>query len=331
MRAAITKLLDGTGEFTVVDTAKDGQEAIDKVLECQPDVVTMDFNMPRLNGAQAVKAIMEKRPTPIIMFSAHTREGARETFEALRAGAVDFCTKPAGEVSAQLDSIKGELCAKLRAAAHSRPRRFSAPRLPKSSGSLRKPRMATLPPAGARVIFIGVSTGGPVALSQVIPALPASLRSAIVVIQHMPPAFTATLADRLNAESKVIVREAAEGDRPMPGTVLIAPGGKHLEVESDGTLHLVDGPLVHGCRPAADVTMKSAAAAFGRRAVGLVMTGMGKDGAEGLAAIKRASGKTFVQDKESCVIYGMPKAALDLGVVDEVVTLDELATKLQSL
>jgi two-component system chemotaxis response regulator CheB len=330
MRAAIKNLLDETGEFEVVDTAKDGQDAVDKVPQARPDVITMDFNMPRLNGAQAVKAIMASHPTPVIMFSAHTLEGARETFEALNAGAVDFCTKPAGEVSSQLAGIADELRTKLRAAAQSSPRGLTRP-APSSSASLRKPRMSTLPPSGARVLIIGISTGGPAALSRLIPELPASLRSSVIIVQHMPPAFTATLAERLNAGSKVEVREAQEGDRPMPGMVLVAPGGKHLEVDASGVLRLTDGPLVHGCRPAADVTMKSAAAAYGRRAVGLVMTGMGKDGAAGLAAIRSAAGKTFVQDKESCVIYGMPKAALELGVVDEVITLDNLATRIQGL
>lgn len=331
MRAAIKKLLDSQGDFDVIGMARDGQEAVSKVAELSPDVVTMDFNMPRMNGVESVQRIMATKPTPVLMFSAHTRQGATETFRALRAGAVDFVTKPAGEVSAQLDDIADELCNKLRMAAKSRPRPSSDPTTPEPKQSLRALRPMTLPPGGTRIIFIGISTGGPVALSRVIPRLPASLRSAIVVVQHMPPAFTATLAERLDKESTVTVVEAKDGDRPLPGVVYLAPGGKHLEIDVKGRLRLTDGALVHGCRPAADVTMKSAAPVYGRRAVGVVMTGMGKDGAAGLAAIKANSGKTFAQDKESCVIYGMPKAAMDLGVVDEVIALDDIATKLQAL
>jgi two-component system, chemotaxis family, protein-glutamate methylesterase/glutaminase len=350
MRAAIKKLLDARPEFHVIDMARDGQEGIEKALALHPDVITMDFNMPRMNGVQAVREIMRQCPTPVLMFSAHTRKGAKETFDALHAGAFDFVTKPAGEVSAHLDGIADELCRKLSAAARSRPGTPAQSRPPglrtSRTMSAVSPRARTtetmaVPSLRAsrsqstsilpRVVVVGISTGGPVALSRVIPLLPASLRVAVIVVQHMPAAFTAILAERLSSESQVEVREAQDGDRPRAGTVLIAPGGKHLSVDSSGILRLTDGPLVHGCRPAADVTMKSAAAAYGRRAIGVVMTGMGKDAAEGLAAIKAASGKTFAQDKDSCVIFGMPKAAIDLGVVDEIIALDDIASKLSQL
>ncbi len=339
MRAAIKSLLDSRPEFYVVDMAKDGKEAVDKVLSLRPDVVTMDFNMPRKNGVEAIVAIMEQCPTPVLMFSAHTRQGAKETFDALHAGAFDFVTKPAGEVSAQLDGIADELCSKLAAAARSTPR--TKPRTPTRT-SLRTTRPMSVPTLRSsrtmaavnpnpRIVFIAISTGGPVALSRVIPQLPASLRVGIVIVQHMPPTFTGALAERLNAESPLQVREAANGDMPCPGLVLVAPGGQHVEFDSSGAIKLVAGPLVHGCRPAADVTMKSAARVYGRRAIGLIMTGMGKDGAEGLLAIKQAGGKTLAQDKASSVIFGMPKAALELDAVDEIVALDDVATKLQQI
>lgn len=343
MRAAIKKLLDERPEFHVVGVAKDGRDAVKKVLALKPDVVTMDFNMPQMNGVEAVRAIMEQRPTPVLMFSAHTRQGAKETFDALHAGAIDFVTKPAGEVSSQLDGIADELCRKLVAASRSRiPRVPSGRSTTARAPSLRTSRTIAVPSLrrsqamGAvnpnpRVIFIAVSTGGPVALSRVIPQLPASLRSGVVIVQHMPATFTGALADRLNSESHLQVREARDGDIPHPGLVLLAPGGKHLKVELNGTLRLADGPAVHGCKPAADFTMMGAAAAYGRRAVGLVMTGMGKDGAQGLQAIKQAGGKTLAQDKESSLIFGMPKAALDLDAVDEVVALDNIAVKLSQL
>ncbi len=361
MRAAIKKLLDSRPEFHVIDLARDGAEGVEKVCSLRPDVVTMDFNMPRKNGVEAVQEIMERCPTPVLMFSAHTRQGARETFDALHAGAFDFVTKPAGEVSAQLDDIADELCRKLGAAARSTPkprgttrsslrstRTVPAPSL-RSSRTMKavSPRRTTgsmaavAPPrttrsmaavsANPRIVFVGISTGGPVALSKVIPLLPASIRVGIVIVQHMPATFTGALAERLNNESALEVREAKDGDVPCPGLVLIAPGGKHASVDANGLICLTDEPPVHGCRPAADVTMKAAATVYGRRAIGLIMTGMGKDGAEGLLAIKRAGGKTLAQDKESSVIFGMPKAALELDAVDEVVTLSGLAAKLQLL
>ena len=322
MRAAIKKVLADAGEFEVVGQARDGQDAIDKVKELRPHVVTMDYNMPRMNGAAAVREIMRVCPTPIIMFSAHTRQGARETFEALGAGAVDFCTKPSGEVSANLAAIEDDLVSKLRAAAEATPRAFAPVTAAKPTGPI---KMTTLPPTGPRLVIIAISTGGPAALSRVIPSLPADVRFATLVIQHMPAQFTAALAERLDSQSAVKVREARDGDLPRPGLVLVAPGDRHVEVDSNGALRLVDGPLVNGCRPAADVTMKSAAPVYGRRLIGVVMTGMGKDGAAGMVAIKHADGKTMAQDQESSVIFGMPRAAIEAGVVDDVVSLDEIA------
>ena len=326
MRAAINKVLGDAGCFEFVGQARDGEDAVAKVLELKPQVVTMDYNMPKLNGAEAVRRIMKQRPTPVIMFSAHTRQGARETFEALAAGAVDFCTKPSGEVSANLAAIETELVAKLRAAAEARPRAMAPVTAQKPTGPV---RMATLPPTGPRLVIIGISTGGPAALSRLIPSLPANTRFATLVVQHMPAQFTSALAERLDGLSAVAVREAREGDIPRPGLVLIAPGDRHVVVDEGGVLHLTDDPHVHGCRPAADVTMKSAARAYGRRLIGVVMTGMGKDGAAGMVAIKNVDGKTIAQDQESSVIFGMPRAAIEAGAVDEVVPLEEIAARLR--
>ncbi len=326
MRAAINKVLSDAGCFEIVGQARDGADAVAKVVELKPQVVTMDYNMPKLNGAEAVREIMKQRPTPVIMFSAHTRQGARETFEALAAGAVDFCTKPSGEVSANLAAIEAELVAKLRAAAEARPRAMAPVTAKKPSAPL---RMATLPPTGPRLVIIAISTGGPAALSRVIPSLPANARFATLVVQHMPAQFTAALAERLDGLSAVKVREAREGDIPRPGLVLIAPGNRHVDVDEGGVLHLTDGPHVHGCRPSADVTMIAAARAYGRRLIGVVMTGMGKDGTAGMTAIKNADGRTMAQDQESSVIFGMPRAAIEAGVVDEVVPLEKIAGQLR--
>lgn len=390
MRGAIARTLGATGQFQVVGQAKDGHEAVQRVRELQPDVVSMDFNMPGLTGIDAVRAIMAERPTPIVMFSAHTTKGARETLDALAAGAVDFVTKPAGEVSADLSKVQDELVRKLTAAASSRPRavvaasvsvpvkvpvaRASGPgggsapssaRAPSSSGAppssgapssggasaagstplpgaVRGPLSPRAPGIGAarpsapggalpRLCVVAISTGGPVALGHLVPALPADTRFAVVVVQHMPAHFTAALAERLGATSALAVREAENGDRPRPGLVLIAPGDRHLEFDDRGAVVLRDGPLVNGCRPAADVTMLSAARVYGRRTIGVVMTGMGRDGTAGALAIRRAEGKTLAQDEDSSVIFGMPRSAIEAGAIDEVAPLGEIAARLRYL
>ncbi len=382
MRGAIAKTLTATGVFEVVGQAKDGHEALARVLSLKPDVVSMDFNMPGWTGADAVQAIMAQRPTPIVMFSAHTTKGAKETLDALAAGAVDFVTKPAGEVSADLSKVQEELVRKLTSASAARPRAsVRAPvsathtPIPQSSPSValgaaiagiagvagpastrhvpsatrpplssREPRPSNpgsavpvspraLPSGGAlpKLVVIAVSTGGPVALGQLVPQLPADTRFAVVIVQHMPAHFTAALADRLDHDSPLSVREAQNGDRPRPGLVLIAPGDKHLEFDDRGNVVLRDGPSVNGCRPAADVTMVSAARVYGRRTVGVVLTGMGRDGTAGALAIRRAEGRTLAQDEDSCVIFGMPRAAIEAGAIEEVAPLKEIASRLRYL
>jgi len=330
MRAAIAKTL-GAGPFEIVGQARDGREALAQIAKLRPDVVTMDFNMPGMNGAETVREVMRTQPTPVVMFSAHTRQGARETFDALAAGAVDFVTKPAGEVSIDLSKAADELMRKVIAASQARPRPAAAPAPVRPSGAILGGGIsrATLPGGLPRVCVIAVSTGGPAALSEVIPALPPDLRLALVVVQHMPAGFTSALAERLDGASKVTVREARGGERPLPGGVLIAPGDRHLEFDELGAVVLTDGPFVNGCRPAADVTMASAARVYGRRALGVVMTGMGKDGAQGALAIKRAEGKTLAQDQATSVIYGMPRAAIELGAIDEVAALGDIAAWLR--
>jgi two-component system chemotaxis response regulator CheB len=327
MRAAIAKSLD-PNKFEVVGQARDGKDALAKVAAFAPDVITMDFNMPGMNGAETVRALMQQRPTPVLMFSAHTKQGAKETFDALAAGAVDFLTKPAGEVSMDLSKISGELTQKLTAAAHSKPRVAAHVAPSRPSGRFSAVSL-TSPGALPRLCVIAVSTGGPAALSEVVPALPADFRLAVVVVQHMPAAFTGPFAERLDAASQLGVAEARTGDRPLAGHVLVAPGDHHLEFDDRGAVVLKDGPLVNGCRPAADVTMISAAKIYGRRTLGVVMTGMGKDGTAGALAIKRADGKTIAQDQASSVIWGMPKSAIDAGAIDETVALADIAAWLR--
>jgi two-component system chemotaxis response regulator CheB len=327
MRAAIKKALEADGRFEVAGVAKDGREGVDKVLALAPDVVTMDLNMPRLDGRGAVKEIMARRPTPVVMLSAYTREGARDTLDALAAGAVDFLAKPSGEVSSDFERLAPRLCAKLVEAAQAAPRSTPIPAARAHPGAPH----ATWPGTGPRVLVIGISTGGPATLGQLLPRLPGDLGLALLVVQHMPAKFTETLAERLDAQSAIEVREARDGDRPRQALALIAPGDHHLEVADAGVIRVTTAPEVNNCRPSVDVTMRSAARVFGRRAVGLLMTGMGRDGADGMGAIKAAGGVTLVQDRLSSVIWGMPKAAIDAGAADEVVALADLPARIARL
>jgi len=356
MRVAVARTISADPRFEVVGQAKDGQDGVDKTVELSPDVVTMDFNMPRLDGAAAVREILRLKPTPVVMLSAHTYEGAKETVEALAAGAVDFVTKPSGEVSTDLSGISAELLKKLAAARRARPQpppkedpaalRRSArdvtipidiqPRPASSSSSSGSSRSsgkrisfasAMLDPA----VIIAISTGGPSALEQVIPHLPANFSRGVLVVQHMPGQFTRALAERLDSMSAVKVREARPQDRIAAGVVMIAPGDKHVIFERTGMIKLTESPPVNGCRPSADVTLQSAASLYGRRLTTVVMTGMGRDGALGSSSAKAAGGKVFAQDKETSVVYGMPKAVVDLGLADEVLPLSRIAARLSRL
>lgn len=335
MRGAISRVLAADPRFEVAGQAKDGAEAVKLAADLAPDVISMDFNMPGLNGAEATRAILAKRATPIVMLSAHTREGAAATVQALAAGAVDFVEKPDGEVSANLNVVRDLLVEKLIAAAGAN---VQGPMTVLDVGSSeppvsrRAPRSSPRPmPPGLRVIVIAASTGGPAALVRVLPELSARGKAALVVVQHMSAGFTSALAEQLAERAGYAVREARQGDKLEAGLALVAPGGLHLVLERDGTVSLNDGPQVHGVRPAADVTLKSAAQVYGARTVGVVLTGMGRDGAMGLAAVKAAGGRTVAQDKTTCTVYGMPKAAVEMGVVDEVLPLDQIGRSVSRL
>jgi two-component system, chemotaxis family, protein-glutamate methylesterase/glutaminase len=325
MRGAIARVLTSDPRFEVAGQAKDGDEAVRLAGELAPDVITMDFNMPGKNGAEATRAILDKRATPIIMLSAHTREGASATIQALAAGAVDFVEKPDGEVSANLAQIRDVLLDKLLGAAGANvlgPMKTTEPST-EPLVSRRAPRSTPRPmPAGLRVVVIASSTGGPAALVRLLPRIELGDKAALLVVQHMSAGFTAALAEQLGEKAGFPVTEAKKGDELRAGKAFVAPGGLHLVVERNAKLSLSDAAPVHGVRPAADVTLQSVAQVFGARAVGVVLTGMGRDGAMGLAAIKAAGGRTVAQDKASSTVYGMPKAAVEMGVVDDVLALD---------
>jgi two-component system chemotaxis response regulator CheB len=332
MRGAVARVLEADGRFDV-EQAKDGETAIRMARDSRPDVITMDFNMPGMNGAEATRAILAERAVPIVMLSAHTHEGAQATLAALAAGAVDFVAKPDGEVSANLSSIKAELVDKLLAASGARVERLATAELPPDSAPPTTSRVlaaARAMPNGQRLVVIAASTGGPSALARLLPRLEVGPNVAVLVVQHMPRTFTKALADQINEKTDYPVREVEAGEQLVSGRAYVAKGDYHLLL-SGNTLELTQDPPLHGVRPAADPTMKAAAKTHGSRTIGVVLTGMGTDGALGLAAIKAAGGHTIAQDEATATVYGMPRAALQMGVVDSVAPLDRIATLVNRL
>jgi len=305
MRRAIERLLSKMPGVVVVGTAVDGVDGVRKAIELRPDVITMDVEMPRMDGVSAVGEIMRTLPTPIVMLSTLTREGADVTIRALEAGAVDCVAKPSG-LSHELVGVGDRLGEAVRRAhgANVRKPRPALLRAPASTAGATSVRYA-----GNRLVVIGSSTGGPPALTEVVPHLPGDLGCPVVVIQHMPAGFTAALARRLDALSSLTVVEAAEGDALSAGKVFVAPGDFHLTVGRDHRVHLNQEPVMHGVRPAIDKTLDSVADLFGRNVSVAILTGMGRDGAAGAARVERAGGRVIVQDEATCVVYGMPRAA----------------------
>lgn len=341
VRAALARILEQDGRFEIVGQASDGKSALELITRVRPDAVTMDYNMPGMNGAEVVRRVLEQALVPIVMVSAHTTEGAQATVDALAAGAVDVVAKPGGEVSMDLAKIAEELKNKLLVAAKSRPlapSQLIAAAKPVESAPISVPRKPTpfpgaipaaiaypnIAPIAERVVVIGSSTGGPSALDALMRALPARPNFGIILVQHMSGALTTALASRLDGLGTFRVKQAVDGDRVRVGVALLAPGDRHLGIVA-GAVRLNDEAPVHGVRPAVDVTMKAAAAAFGAKAIGVVLTGMGRDGALGLASMKTSGGRTLAQDQATSVVFGMPKAAIELGVVDEVVPLPGMA------
>jgi two-component system, chemotaxis family, protein-glutamate methylesterase/glutaminase len=319
---AVTRRLQTDYDIEVVGSARTGIEAITKVKTLRPDVVTMDIVMPEMDGLTALKNIMENCPTPVIMLSALTKENAEPTIRALEYGAVDFYLKPSILKPDGNGNGDGVLVNKIKMAAKAR-----------ISG--RKPVVPAAVPikktdTGSRVSFkklvvIGSSTGGPRALMQVIPNLPEDISAAILIVQHMPPVFTKSLAERINMSSAIEVAEAKEGDEIKKGLALMAPGDYHMVLNDEGRIHLTQDPSVHGVRPAIDITMKSVAPIFKAKTLGVVLTGMGIDGTLGSSFIKGAGGRILAQDEATCAVYGMPASVAQSGCVDTVLPLSEIA------
>jgi two-component system chemotaxis response regulator CheB len=322
-RRAIRDALGQDPEIEVVDVACDAYVAREKILKLEPDVITLDLEMPRMDGLSFLRILNEHHPMPVVVVSALTPEGSAKALEALAAGAVDVLAKPNG--TQVLGEVADRLAYHVKAAARARLR----PRRPQASGAASPPLVESMPPAGfspGRILLIGASTGGVEALRFLLPRLPNGLPP-IAVVQHIPPNFSRLMAERLNDLCAFEVREAAENDELCPGLCLVAPGDFHLKLVRCGRgyrARLTQSPPVHHCRPAVDVLFRSAAEHAGARAVAVLLTGMGSDGARGLQALRAVGARTLAEHEESCVVYGMPQAAVKLGAVDQIVPLQQM-------
>ena len=341
LRRAIPRILESHPEIEVIGTASNGQEALEKIKELQPDVITLDVVMPVMDGLTALKIIMRDMPTPVIMVSSLTTKGAKETLEALSLGAVDFISKPSGQISLDIDTVSDTLLKKIKAAYVSKVKiasqidvtrqKFRDLMTDLSTGKVPPatiPTKAKDPVAGRSLVAIATSTGGPAALQMLLPGLPADLNAGVVIVQHIASGFTLPLAERLDSLSKIKVREAKDGMPIRPGEALIAPAGIHLHVASaNGSLviRLTQEPVNALHHPSADVLFQSIAKCCPKETCAVIMTGMGDDGARGMLAIQQAGGWTIAQDEATSVIYGMPRKAVAYGGVSVSLPLDQIA------
>lgn len=332
MRKLLSDLFAAESDFKVVDTARNGKDALDKIKRLKPDLVTLDVEMPIMDGIKALGQIMKEVPTPVLMISSLTRAGAEATMQALALGAVDFVAKTSGSISS-ISEIRSEIIEKARSAVKANVAQLAKP----------KTNTALLPPfpvagqggaAGVQneqIIAIGTSTGGPRALQEVLVRLPGNLPCGVVIVQHMPPGFTKSLSERLNSLASLTVKEAEHNDVIRPGMVFIAPGDYHMLFEREGNktvIKLNQNPPVGGHRPAVDPMLESVARIYGSRTIGVILTGMGHDGTKGMQAIKNQRGHTIAEDHTTAVVYGMPKSAIELNIVDRVAPLPNIAEEI---
>lgn len=314
MQKVLQDILQSDKGITIIGTARNGEEALSKIEVLHPDVVTMDIEMPRMDGLTAVQRIMERKPLPIVMISSLTQREAEITFKALEYGAVDYVPKPSGSISLNMSEVKDEVLSKIKTAALAN--------VMQKKPAIRE-KLQTQTKHSEKVISMAASTGGPPALASVLKALPESIPP-ILVVQHMPQGITKFFAADLNGKCKFRVKEAEEGDMIQDNLALVAPGGFHMVVNKEGRISLTMDPPVNYVRPSADVTMISMAQAYGSKNIGVVLTGMGSDGARGIKAIKEKGGTTIAQDKETSVVYGMPNMAYQTGCVDTVASLQQI-------
>lgn len=332
MRKVISDLLEEDPRIKVIDRARNGKEAVEKVVKLQPDVVTLDVEMPEMDGLAALKEIMRLKPTPVIMVSSITRKGAEITIKALTLGAVDFVTKPSGTISLDMQVVAQELREKIIAAA--------SVAVDKLAGIVSLPiaevrKLPLVRKGQVELVAIAASTGGPRAIQSILEKIETTSMVPIVIVQHMPKGFTKSFAERLNEVSKLDVVEGYDNLPLKPNLAVVAPGGSHLIVEYNKMGQLVcrlsDMPPLHSVKPAADLLFLSVADTVGGASLGVILTGMGRDGAEGAKAIRQKGGYVIAESSETCVIYGMPKAAVESGSVDEVLPLYEIPKRLEEL
>ncbi|HEX3033122.1 MAG TPA: chemotaxis response regulator protein-glutamate methylesterase [Bacillota bacterium] len=331
MRQFIANIINSDPGMEVVGPAKNGLDGVEKARELRPDVITMDVEMPVMDGLTAVREIMGTNPIPIIMLSSVTTDGADATLRALEYGAVDFVTKPSGSISLDLDKKKDEIIQKIRVSSAARVRHYQPETLKKAQA---KPLVPAGPPKKLqKIVAIGTSTGGPKALQEVIPVLPRSIPAGVLIVQHMPKGFTKSLAARLDQLSHITVKEAEDGDELVAGLALIAPGDYHMLAQEIGgrvVVRLNQNPLVSGHRPSVDA-MFTSVAALPQDKIGVILTGMGGDGSDGMVLLKQKNAKTIAQNEETCIVFGMPKVAIDKKAVDKVVPLHQIAMEIMKL
>lgn len=329
-RLMISRHISADSQIEIAGVARDGLDAIAKIESLKPDVVTLDIEMPKMDGISALERIMTVCPTPVVMLSNLTAEGADVTIKALEIGAVDFFLKPTLLNSANADESDDELISKIKQAATVDVARVSSRLARISEGLQRSAAKKKQEPQVKRnklnhVVIIGTSTGGPRALYEVVPNIPADIDAAFLIVQHMPPKFTKSIADRLNDLSQLHVKEAEAGDVVANGQALVAAGGFHMVMNLSGQIELnQDKPRCGGLRPAVDVTMEAAAKAYGSRCIGVILTGMGNDGTQGAAMIKAGGGVILAEHASTCVVYGMPRSVAEAGLVDKVVPLNRI-------
>jgi len=321
IRLRVSEILRNAG-FEVF-TAKDGLDALEKVAKFDPDVITLDVNMPNMDGLRMLERLMKEKPKPVIMLSSLTHEGARETIEALRLGALDFIPKPSGGI----EEIADELIRKITMVVKVNPNLIRLQNLRRLKGEVVRRNWK----ANGVCVIVGSSTGGPSALEHVIPRLPEDFPAPVFIVQHMPPNFTKQLADRLNEISEIEVKEAEDNERVRNGVAYIAPGGMHMKLRralSVVRIKVFDGLPVNNVKPSVDVTAYSVAQVYGGKAVGVILTGMGEDGARGMKRIHDLGGKVIACSEDTCVVFGMPKAAIEIGAVDSIKPLYEIAEEI---
>lgn len=340
MRKIISDMINSEKDMEAVDTARNGEELLDKISKSQPDVITLDVEMPKLDGIQALLEMKRRNINiPVIMLSSISQRGTQLTIECLEAGAFDFLPKPSGSISLDINKVRDELVQKIRMAREkSGPKVSTAVKVSMQDSVMTpvrtKEARRTLKgnhPFKAEAVVIGASTGGPKALYTVITALPEKIGVPVFVVQHMPVGFTKAFAERLDKNSDIKVVEARDGEAVEKDTVYVAPGGFHMEVGADRKIHLNTEPAIWGVRPAVDKLFISASKVYGPKIVSAVLTGMGKDGAQGTIEIKKNGGITLSEDQSTCTIYGMPKATYETGMVDSVLPINEIAIEIIKL